>query len=165
MALLRLELGVGKGSDDLAGQLGADDPGAQGEDVGMVVLDHLTGRVGVVTDRGPHQVVAVGGDHDPRTAATQQHTPLSTPGANGISNGAGHHRIVDRFTRTRTDHQGAVTGCGDRGSNRVAQRDPGVIGGDGNAERGHRSTSGDGRADAARSAGTRHDKPYALATH
>src|SRR5687768_11153147 len=52
VALPTVELCLEEGPDEIGGELGPDDLGAEAEHVHVVVLDTLVGRVRIVADRG-----------------------------------------------------------------------------------------------------------------
>src|SRR5438128_3562126 len=62
--LLGGEAGGDERAHEVDRQLLADDPGADAEDVHVVVLDRLVRRVVVVADAGPDTGKLVGGDTD-----------------------------------------------------------------------------------------------------
>ncbi len=81
--------GIQKGLDDLEGNLGADNPRTDTENVHVVVLDPLPGRVGVVTQTGSNPRELVGSDTHPHPRATDQNPSIDfagdQPGSNRFS--------------------------------------------------------------------------------
>ena len=62
MALFPENVAPRNAVDDLRGERNADDPGAEAQDVQVVVLDGLMRRVGVVADGGTDPWKLVRGD-------------------------------------------------------------------------------------------------------
>ena len=82
-------LGRQEDVDDLLGQAGADQAGAEGQDVGVVVLAAVAGAREVVGQRGPHARDLVGDhgradpgavDHDRRDRTDPRRPPRPPPG-------------------------------------------------------------------------------------
>src|SRR6266850_5810599 len=88
MPLLARVAGGGEGADDLPGDLLPDDPGAEAEDVHVVVLDPLMGGVGVVEEPGADAGELVGGHRHAHAAAADDDAALDV---------AAPQRAADRF--------------------------------------------------------------------
>src|SRR4051812_24834206 len=87
----RLDVGL----HQLVGDGGADDPAAQHQDVHVVVLDPLMGRVDVVADGGADARHLVGGHAGADTAATDEDRALGASLLDGESDLLRVVRIVD----------------------------------------------------------------------
>ena len=130
-------LGARRGADEgghhVGRHLGAHHPRAQGEDVDVVVLDHLVGGVVVGPVGGPHPRQPVGGDGDPGPAAAHQDPPLGLGRGQAVADQFGDHRVVDALGRggVGTEQHRLVAGVGDRLRHPGPQRQAGVVGGDG----------------------------------
>ena len=122
-----------KAATTSAATSGAHDPRAEGEDVDVVVLDHLVGGVVVGPVGGPDPGQPVGGDGDPRPAAAHEDPPLGLGRGQAVADQLGDHRVVDALGRggVGAEQDGLVAGVGDRLRHTGAQRQAGVVGGDG----------------------------------
>ncbi len=74
---------------------GADDLGAQAEDVHVVVLDRLVGAVEVVADRGPDARQLAGRDRGARPRAADEDPALGLAALQHLPDLAGLVRVVD----------------------------------------------------------------------
>src|SRR4029077_7876649 len=83
-----------EGERALRGGLDADDPGAEREDVHVVVLDALVRAVGVVADRGPDPAHLVGGDRRPHARPADEDPSVRATPLDRESNPLGEVRVV-----------------------------------------------------------------------
>ena len=93
--LVIVELGVQEGLEDFLGCGPADQPGAHGDDVRVVVLHALMGGVDVVSQGATDARDLVGRHHGANPGAADQHGPLGLAGADEIAGGPGDVREID----------------------------------------------------------------------
>ena len=90
----------------VAGDFGADDPGTQGQNIGIVVAPgkHRGGRI--VTQGRTHTRMAVGGDADTDAGAADNNTTLGPPIRNSRRQLGGLLGVVDglRTVNTKIEH-------------------------------------------------------------
>ena len=83
--------------DDLQGEALPDETGAEGEDVGVVVLAAVAGRREVVAERRPHPGHLVGGHARTDAGAVDDDAPAAHARADQICHRVREVRVVDRF--------------------------------------------------------------------
>lgn len=94
MPLFPRKGGAHVGADDFAGNLDADDAGAEAEHVHIVVLDPLVRRVGIVAQAGAGSADLVGRYTGADAAAADNDAALGLAGGYGSRNGECEVRIV-----------------------------------------------------------------------
>src|SRR5262249_60434688 len=94
----RLEEGV----DQLPGQRLADDPGAQTQQIRVVVLPRLVGGEVIVAEGGPHAAQLVGGDAGAGTAAADHDSGLDPAILDRLPDAACVVGVIDRSAAARS---------------------------------------------------------------
>src|SRR5581483_837877 len=89
------ELGLEERADEIGGELGADHFRPEAEDVHVVVLDALVGRVHVVADRGADTRQLAGGDRGADAGTADQHSALGLPVEHRLPDLPRLDRVVD----------------------------------------------------------------------
>jgi len=95
MARFAAEPGREKDLRQLPRQFRTQDPPAQAEDVQVVVLHALAGRIGVVADGGPDAGELAGGDADAHGAPADQDPALGPAVEHGLRDGSRGVGVVD----------------------------------------------------------------------
>src|SRR5262249_53142152 len=95
MARLAGEGGVREREHQISRKLLADDPSTEYQDVHVVVLDALMGRIGVVTDGGPYAAMLVRRNGCPDAAAAHQDPSFAVTARDGTRNSCRVVRIID----------------------------------------------------------------------
>ena len=90
------EFGVEKGPDDHFGDFGADDPGAEAEDIGVVVLDTLGGGIHIVAEGGTNPGHFIRGHTGADAAAAQEDAAVRL---------LLQHGVTDRFREIGVIHR------------------------------------------------------------
>ena len=116
MALFVGEAGAQEGPHQLPCQLDADHPGAEHQDVHVVVLDALMGRVGVVAEAGADAGELVRRDGGAHAAPADQHAPLHRARRAPPGQRRGHVRIVDRLRAVGPEVLDSCRASGAKGS-------------------------------------------------
>ncbi len=76
MAIVPAENGADEGGDQVLGQGLSHNPGTEAEDIRVVVLDHLVGRVRVMGDAGPYSTELVRRHAGARARAAHDDSPI-----------------------------------------------------------------------------------------
>lgn len=127
MTLFASKLRTEEGLDEFDGDGLADDPGADAEDVHVVVLDPLVGGVVVVADAGADAGDLVGGDADADAAAADQNAAVGPTSNNDLANFAGEVGVVDGAVGVCPAVDDGMARRGDEGSDSVLEREAAVI--------------------------------------
>lgn len=102
MSLFTRELGVDEGSHEFYRDFFTNNACSQAQDVHVVVLDTLMGRINVVTDSGANSGNLVGSDTDSDTAAAQQNAAIRLTRHDYLTDSQCVVGIVDRAIRICT---------------------------------------------------------------
>ena len=125
------ERGGEKRFDAGLGHLDPDQPRAQRDDVGVVVLAGEAGGQWLGNQRAAHRRVSVGGDRDADPAATQGNAELGLAARDGIGQDVAEIGIIDRSLAIRAEVADLVSGLTQPRGELGLEREGGVIGGDG----------------------------------
>ncbi len=89
--------------DDAYREVFGEVSGAEGEDVGIVVFARVAGGFFVESHAGADARDLVGGHARADTGTVDDDPAQGLAGGDGLSGGAGKHRVVARFLRMRSD--------------------------------------------------------------
>src|SRR2546423_9833233 len=95
VTIATVEMWPEEGGDQIFGKRRPHDLGAEAEDVHVVVLDALMGRVDVVANGGADPGELAGGDRGAHTRSADEHTTLGVPAEDRLAEFARLVRIVD----------------------------------------------------------------------
>src|SRR5687768_5231424 len=95
MSLLIAELRAYERSGDLDRQLGAGDPLAEAQHIGIVVLDRLVGRVRLARKEGARAAYLASGDARPGSRPAHHDAAIGLAAHDRLSRGAREVRIID----------------------------------------------------------------------
>ena len=126
----------------VGGEVEADDPRPEGDDVGVVVLHGLVCRVGVVGLGAANPDDLVGGDRGPGTRSTHDDAPVGLPGNHGLAHRRGVVRVVDGIFVVRAEIGDRVSRSRHHPGEVFLHPVPGVVGGDGDAHGGRVVSNG-----------------------
>src|SRR5688500_2566770 len=120
-----------EGTDELRRELPPDDLRPEAEDVHVVVLDALMGRVRVVADRGADPRQLAGRDRGAHAGATDEHGALRSTRPDRIADLLRLVRVVDpRLGRVGSQVHRLVAELVDDREHALAQLDPTMVEGD-----------------------------------
>src|SRR3954453_21011132 len=127
VAVLARELGGQIGADDVSREGRADHACAEAQDIAVVVLDGLVGRVGVVGDDAADMRELAGRHGHARAGAADEHGAVVGAVAHRVGRQAGGVRIVDRVGRPGPEILDLVAGALDGLEDHRLEREPRVI--------------------------------------
>src|SRR5262249_17378966 len=99
MAILAKKFRAEESAGQFAGDFRPDDARAENQDIHIVVLDSLMGRMNIVAKPGAYARNLVGGDGRAHTAATHDDAPFCLPGDDGSTHRGCKIGIIDRIIR------------------------------------------------------------------
>ena len=128
---LRLERSCDEGIDDLSGECGADDAGGHGDDVDVVMLDGLVGRVDIVRLRTADTRQFVRRDRRSSSGAAEYDPTLGAAGQHRTTHCGGEVRIIDGFGGIRSEVDNEMTLGGEATRHLLLHLESGMICADG----------------------------------
>lgn len=127
------ELRPEEGLDEFDGDGFADDPGADANDIHVIVFDALVGGVAVVADAGPDAGDFVGRHADADAAAADQDAAVRLSGDDGLADLAGEVGVVDGAVGVGPAVDDGVPRRDDEGGDFGLEREAAVITAEGDA--------------------------------
>ncbi len=128
MTILTGEARLEERRDQLLGQGLADDPRPEADDVDVVVLHHLMGRVGVVRHRCPDPLELVGSHGGSSARAADEDAPVGAPVEHRLRDRRRVVGVVDWFRRMSAQVVHRVARLGQPCGQVFFQGEAGVIG-------------------------------------
>jgi hypothetical protein len=134
------EVGVKEGGGAGLGHVAANQPCAQGKDVGVIMLTGQLGGKGIGDPRAAAGGIAVDRDRNADPRAADDNPALCRATGHGVGQSGAKLRIIDAFRPVGTEVHDLMSGVPQPGGKLILQDISGMVGGKGDA---HRQDLGD----------------------
>jgi hypothetical protein len=127
------EVGVEKGGDAGLGHIAADEAGAKGEDVGVIMLTGKLGREGIVDAGAAARGFAINGDRNPDSGPAHGDSAFGIPGGYGPGEARAKLGIINAFGPIGAKVGYVMAALAEPANEFVFERVAGMVGGESDA--------------------------------